>query len=256
MRVTALASESFVVEFADAEELQAEYEANISAGGLCLATDATLPEFTPVQLTLRMANGAEVTVAAMVVRVMAAALALALEGDPQAIREALTATVEMAVETAATAENEVEETAGETAATTARGELNAWDRVRGLTRVEKLLLAPKAERSERAVLLQDKDPQVVYVLLKNPRISTEEVLRIARSPLITAATVELIAKTTIWASNSEIRAALVHNARTPTPLALKLLPTLPEPEIRQIAKSNAVSQALKQAALRIVINRQ
>ena len=45
------------------------------------------------------------------------------------------------------------------------------------------------------------------------------------------------------------------NPRTPTPLALKLLPTLPELEIRHIAKSTGVSQALKQAALRIVISR-
>jgi hypothetical protein len=105
-------------------------------------------------------------------------------------------------------------------------------------------------------LIQDNDAQVIFSLLKNPRISTEEVIRIARSPLLSSIAAELISKTTIWASNSEIRAALVHNARTPTPLALKLLPTLPEPDIRQIAKSSAVSQALKQAALRIVINRQ
>jgi hypothetical protein len=128
--------------------------------------------------------------------------------------------------------------------------------VRNLSRVEKLLLAPKADRSERTVLLQDNDAQVLYSLLKNPRITNEEVIRIARSPLLAAASADLIAKTATWASNSEVRSALVHNPRTPTPLALKLLPTLPEPDIRQIAKSSAVSQALKQAALRIVINRQ
>jgi hypothetical protein len=105
-------------------------------------------------------------------------------------------------------------------------------------------------------LIQDNDAQVVFSLLKNPRLTTEEVVRIARSPLLSSIAADLIARTTIWASNSEIRAALVHNQRTPTPLAIKLLPTLPEPEIRQIAKSGGVSQALKQAALRIVINRQ
>ena len=97
---------------------------------------------------------------------------------------------------------------------------------------------------------------MIYSLLKNPRITIEEVIRIARSPLLSSITAETISKTTIWAGNSEIRAALVHNAKTPTPLALKLLSMLPEPEIRQIAKSGAVSQALKQAALRIIINRQ
>jgi hypothetical protein len=136
-----------------------------------------------------------------------------------------------------------------------RAEANAWDKVRNLTRTEKLLLAPKADRSERAVLAQDNDPQVLQALLRNPRITIEEVTRIARLPLLSATTAELLAKTTQWTTAPEVRSALVHNPRTPTPLALRLLPTLPEPEIRQIAKSTAVNQALKQAALRIVINR-
>jgi hypothetical protein len=105
------------------------------------------------------------------------------------------------------------------------------------------------------VLIQDNDPQILYYLIKNPRITTEEVLRIARMTSISAAIADQIAKTTQWSSNQEIRSAIVNNPRTPTPLALKLLGTLPEPEIRHIAKSTGVSQALKQAALRIVISR-
>lgn len=48
---------------------------------------------------------------------------------------------------------------------------------------------------------------------------------------------------------------LLSLTRTRTSLALKLLGTLPEPEIRHIAKSTGVSQALKQAALLTVISR-
>ena len=105
------------------------------------------------------------------------------------------------------------------------------------------------------MLIQDNDPQLLYYLIKNPRITTEEVLRIARMTSISAAVADQIAKTTQWSSNQEIRSALVNNPRTPTPLAVKLLQTLPEPEIRQVAKSTGVSQALKQAALRILISR-
>jgi hypothetical protein len=105
------------------------------------------------------------------------------------------------------------------------------------------------------VLIQENDAQVLYSLLKNPRITTDEVARIARSSLLSSVTADLISKTTQWSTSLEIRAALVHNPRTPTPLALRLLPTLPESEIRQIAKATAVSQALRQAALKLVINR-
>ncbi|MEW6129748.1 MAG: PilZ domain-containing protein [Acidobacteriota bacterium] len=237
MKTVAITSEHFAVEFESEDELRIEYANNISAGGLLIPTSTELQPFSPMQLTLKLIDAGEAQISATVVQVMASAFAVAFDIKPDEILAALLS----------------KPAVNQTSSTPA--ESNTWDRIRNLSRVEKLLLAPKADRSERTVLLQDNDAQVLYSLLKNPRITTEEVVRIARSPLLATATADLIAKTTIWASNSEIRSALVHNPRTPTPLALKLLPTLPEPEIRQIAKSSAVSQALKQAALRIVINR-
>jgi hypothetical protein len=238
LKVTTLASEHFLIEFESEEGLKAEYENNISAGGLFFQTSEILSALTPVQLTLKLSGGGQLLVPAIVVQVMQGALAVSIDTKPDSIWATLTVK------------------ASDDKQQASRSELNAWDKVRNLSRVEKLLLAPKADRSERQVLIQDNDAQVIFSLLKNPRITTEEVIRIARSPLLSSIAADLIVKTTIWASNSEIRAALVHNPRTPTPLALKLLPTLPEPEVRQIAKSSAVSQALKQAALRIVVNRQ
>lgn len=238
MKITEIASDHFCIEFENADELKAEYDNNISAGGLFFQTASQLPEFTALQLTLKLSDGGQMEVSATVVRAMGTALAVSLESAPELIWSTLTAKP--------SEENQ----------TTTRTEQNVWDKIRNMSRMEKLLLAPKADRGERQALMQDNDAQIIFSLLKNPRITTEEVIRIARLPLLSSIAAELIAKTTIWASNSEIRAALVNNPRTPTPLAIKLLPTLPEPEIRQIAKSGGVSQSLKQAALRIVINRQ
>jgi hypothetical protein len=238
LKVTEIASEHFSIEFENEDEFKAEYDTNISAGGLFFETSSQLPEFTSIQLTLKLPEGNQMMVPATVVRSMGTALAVSLEQPADLIWSRLTARIPEADQD------------------TSRVEQNSWERIRNLSRTEKLLLAPKADRGERQVLIQDNDAQVIFSLLKNPRITAEEVIRIARSPLLSSIAAELIAKTTIWAGNSEIRAALVHNPRTPTPLAIKLLPTLPEPEIRQIAKSGGVSQALKQAALRIVINRQ
>jgi hypothetical protein len=49
--------------------------------------------------------------------------------------------------------------------------------------------------------------------------------------------------------NLEVRLALIHNPKTPPALSLPILPTLPESEIRTIARSGT-SMALKTAALR------
>jgi hypothetical protein len=45
---------------------------------------------------------------------------------------------------------------------------------------------------------------------------------------------------------------LVHNPKIPLPFALRILPTLPDHEVRAIAKGAATSMPLKQAALRRV----
>ncbi len=60
---------------------------------------------------------------------------------------------------------------------------------------------------------------------------------------------ELILKTSHWIANQDVRVALVHNPKTPPAFALRLLPTLPESELRVIARGAATSMALKTAAL-------
>lgn len=255
MKVVVEPSGNAIVEFENEEELQSEYERNISKGGMSFTTEEAFDEFAQIRLTLKLSGGGKISVPAIVVRLWEGAVAVAIEESPEKILSSLKAAPE---ETA-----KPDEVAGIALPDelpdeddSPDKEQSAWDRMRSLTRNEKVMLAPKAGRNERAILLQESDMQIIFYLLKNPRIGTEEVARIARSPYISSAIADQIARTTQWASNLEIKVALVNNPRTPTPLALRLLPTLPESEIRQIAKGSAVSQALKQAALRIVINKQ
>jgi hypothetical protein len=116
--------------------------------------------------------------------------------------------------------------------------------------VQKIILATKADRTERAFLLQDNDPQVLSSLLKNPRITLEEVVRVAKSAFLSYQTAEVIMKTGQFMASVEVRIALVHNPKTPPQFALRILPTLPEAEVRVIAKGAATNMALKQAALK------
>lgn len=240
MKVTKESSETFAVEFESDEELRHEFEANLSAGGLLLSSTERPTELSTIQLNLKLSEGGSFATSATVVRLFDGAFAVSIEANAQKILSSLTANVD--------ALDEKAEIAG-------AKQTSVWDRVRALPYAEKIILATKTDRSERAVLIQENDPQILYYLLKNPRITTEEVLRIARMTSISAMVADQIAKTTQWSSNQEIRSALVNNPRTAPSLALKLLATLSEPEIRQIAKSTAVSQPLKQAAVRILMNR-
>lgn len=83
-----------------------------------------------------------------------------------------------------------------------------------------MLLAPKADRFARALLVQDSDPQVLFALLKNPRLALDEVLRVAKSSFLSFQAAELILKTNPWFANLDVRVALIRNPKLPTPFAL------------------------------------
>jgi len=234
MRTEPTGPGSFRVEFESAEELRAEERASLGVGGLLIRVSELLPPDTPLALTLRLAGGAEVEVAARVVAALPGALALHLEGNPLEIVRAL-------LEPLA----QEEDSAADEGAT---GTL--WERLRKLTPPQRILLAPKADRLTRSLLVQDGDPQVLYALLRNPRLTLDEVLRVAKSSFLSFQAAELILKTSVWFANLDVRVALIHNPKLPTPFALRILPTLPENEVRAIAKGAATSMALKQAALK------
>ncbi len=257
MRVTAAGAGSFRVEFEGAEELAATERSSLAVGGLLLPTAEALPMDSALALKLCLAGGTDVAVAARVVAMLPGALALQLEGDPAELLRALRAapaasspesSAETAPGTSPEAADVAEGAEGEEEGEAAR--LSLWDQVRRMSPPQRMLLAPKADRLTRALLVQDSDPQVLLAVLKNPRLGIDEVLRIAKSSYLSFQAAELILKTNPWFANPDVRVALIHNPKLPTPFALRILPTLPDNEVRLIARGAATSMALKQAAMK------
>jgi len=205
--------------------LREEHRANLSFGALRLPTAETLPPDSVLLLTLRGPGGGEAVSKATVVGTLPDALALSVDRDGDEI---------LALLLPATPQSQTQ---------------TGWDRVRGLSQTEKILLASKADRSERSVLLQDNDPRVLLSVLRNPRLTIDEVTRIAKSSYLTYQIADVIMKTGQWMAGLDVRLALIHNPKTPQQFALRILPTLPDAEVRTIARSGT-SVALKQAALR------
>jgi len=52
-----------------------------------------------------------------------------------------------------------------------------------------------------------------------------------------------------WMSSLDVRLGLINNPKTPPAFAMRILPTLPDSEVRNIARGGT-SMALKTAALR------
>lgn len=231
MKVSRTASAAFTVEFESEAELREEQRANLSVGGLRLPTSESMPLNSTLLVTLLGPSGSEAFVKATVVAALPQALALAINGN----------TDELVARLLDSKPAPPEEPPDKMQ--------SLWERLRGMTQTEKLLHAIKADRSERAVLLQDNDPRVLLSLLRNPKITVDEVLRIAKSSYLNQQIADVIVKTGQWMASLEVRLALVHNAKTPQPFALRILPTLPDNEVRAIARGGT-NMTLKTAALR------
>ncbi|HEX9160319.1 MAG TPA: hypothetical protein VF980_01330 [Thermoanaerobaculia bacterium] len=229
MNVQRTGPTSFLAQFDDEQELRDEHKSNLSFGALRLVTTETAAPDTALQITLRGPSGGETTVPAKVVAALKDGIALAIDGNGDEILARLLAAP------ASTDDQDKMQT--------------SWDRVRALSQNEKMLLAVKADRSERATLLQDNDPRVLLSLLRNPRLTVDEVVRLAKSSFLNYQIADVIMKTAQWLASIDVRLGLIHNPKTPQAFALRILPTLPEADVRAIARSGT-SMALKQAALR------
>ena len=225
MKVTRTAATEFTAEFESEEELREEHRVNLSVGGLRLPTKETVPFQTALQLTLRGPSGGEAVVKATVVAPLPDGLALFIEANADQLLAHLLAKK------------------------TDEAPQSGWERLRSLSQNEKLILAIKADRSERAILLQDNDPRVLLSILRNPRLTIEEVARLTKSTYLTYQIADVIMKAAQWMASLDVRLGLIHNPKTPQPFALRILPTLPDSEVRNIARAGT-NTALKQAALR------
>lgn len=129
-------------------------------------------------------------------------------------------------------------------------------RLRQLNVRERMHLASKADRQERAVLLRDSSPQVLLALVTNPQITADDIVQIIRNPQVSPGVLDRITRENRWLANSEVQKALVRNPKTPSPIALRLVDGLPTEELRKLAKiQSGLRENLRKAALRAYLKR-
>ena len=120
---------------------------------------------------------------------------------------------------------------------------------------EKIELAQSGSRELRAILVRDSNTQVQEAVINSPRITEVEIVAIARSAKIGSALLSKIATNREWLKNYQLRLALVNNPKTPLPLAHKLLTTLRDADLTDLAKSKVLPEELVVAAERTIAQR-
>lgn len=241
MRANRMSPTAFTIEFESDDELRSEHESNLRFGGLRLLVADPPALHSVIDVTLLGPGSSAEQLRATVVAPIPGGVALAFDGDPDALLERLLPPPSAEPLSAGDADEAPQES---------EESQSVVDRLRDMQRVQKIIHAKKADRSERAYLVQDRDPQVLTSLLRNPRITIDEVVRVAKSSFLNYQVAELIVTTGQFMAAVEVRIALIHNPKTPPTFAMRILPTLPESEVRNIAKGAATSMQLKQAALK------
>jgi hypothetical protein len=116
-------------------------------------------------------------------------------------------------------------------------------------------LAKGSEKPMLDKLLLDPDQLVIRHLLDNPRLTEEDVIRIAARRPISGSTLNEIAESRRWASRIRVRVALARNPSCPTDVALRILGSLPLRELRELRSDGTLHDEIRKQAERELARR-
>ena len=132
---------------------------------------------------------------------------------------------------------------------------SVYQQIHNMTVGERLKLALKGNREARLLLLRDSNRMIQRFVLKNPRVTEDEIIAIARNRNVDSDLLREVGDHNLWPRNYQIRFALATNPKTPLATALPLVSHLSERELRFIAKSKNVPAAVVSMARRIMIQK-
>ncbi len=113
---------------------------------------------------------------------------------------------------------------------------------------DKINMALSGDREHRMALAMDGNKAVHHYLLKNAKITLDEVAFMARLPSLNPDVLDKIAENPAYTQNPTVTKALVYNPRTPIRTAIRLLDRLPRSEVMSLAKRISMNQRLVMAA--------
>jgi hypothetical protein len=121
---------------------------------------------------------------------------------------------------------------------------------RPLTLGERKSLARSWDRTVLERLLVDPHTDVVRLLLGNPHVTEDDILRIATARHASAAVLGLVLRSRRFGTAPRVRRALVRNPKLPQATALRLLGLLGRRELEEIARDPHLSPRVRAAVRR------
>lgn len=129
-------------------------------------------------------------------------------------------------------------------------EQNIYKIVGSLSMGQKVKLALSGNKSAREVLIKDSNKMIAVAVLKNPRITEEEVLRLTSSRGTPEDLLRQVARNKEWVKNYNVKLGIITNPKTPLTISVKMLDHMYDKDLVKLAKSKNIPSVLASTARR------
>ena len=116
---------------------------------------------------------------------------------------------------------------------------------------DKVQLAFKGGRSERNVLVRDRNRLISSAVMRNPRISESEAEQIAALRNVDEEVLRIIGTRRDWVAKPNIMSSLARNPKTPIGVVLPLINRLTLRELKALKDDKGVSEVVRAMARKL-----
>lgn len=121
-----------------------------------------------------------------------------------------------------------------------------------LSVTDRIKLAMRGTREQRAALIRDPNRLVAAAVLSSPKLTEAEVEAFARMANVTDEVLRIIGTNRNWTKNYTVIAALVRNPKTPPALSMRFVPRLSQRDVKGLATDRNVPEVVRLAARKIL----
>lgn len=118
----------------------------------------------------------------------------------------------------------------------------------GLPIVERMKLAMKGTRAQRAQLIRDSNKLVAAAVLSSPKLTETEVEAFAKMANVSEDVLRGIATNRGWMKNYGVIAGLTRNPKTPPGISMQLIQRLNEKDLKMLTTDRNVPEAVRLSA--------
>lgn len=159
-------------------------------------------------------------------------------------------------ETGKEGENEEEDLAGlEDLAVVKEKTLTTLQEINNMDISERIKLALTGSKTHRMILIKDPNKMVSLAVLESPKITTDEIIILAKNKSVAADIISRISRNREWIKNYSVIAELVQNPKLPVKAALPFINRLHNRDLKLLSRNKNTSPVIREFAANLFSQR-